>query len=152
MPSYLAMITVLSGAGDIPPMPSHPIMLPGMPGWGRIPGFSPGTPPPRPRPQPPVYPSQPIYWPPYPDQGLPGGHRIPTKDYPVRNLTRIKDCREGNRTLTRALPVRSRIRVHPIYIPEVPVSPEHPWVPPERPRRPGISPPWAQVPDTPSRA
>ncbi len=81
---------IITEADPNAPHPSHPISLPGDPGWGMIPGFSgpgggipiwPGHPdyPTRPQPQPPLgiwgptdpRPNPPIYWPGYPTQPPP---------------------------------------------------------------------------------
>lgn len=116
MAGYLAyIIPVDSGAH-----PSHPISLPGDPGFGQIPGFTPGTPPPRPQPQPPLG----IWGPgfPYPDQGLPGSQPRPDQGLPP-------------------------FPAHPIYIPIMPPAgaggeePTHPIYFPVYPSHPIVLPP-----------
>ena len=80
MAGFLAYIIPVEGGagppgGGDPPRPSHPIMLPGMPGWGPPPGG--GGQPPYPGQGLPPFPSPPIYWPP----GVPptgGGPRPPS--------------------------------------------------------------------------
>ncbi len=99
--------------GPFPPspnVPSNPIMLPGMPGWGQIPGFSgpggglpiwPGHPdyPTRPQPQPPLGfwgPNDPRPW--NPIAGIPGipGYNPPNPVQPPLGIWGPTDPRPWN--------------------------------------------------------
>jgi hypothetical protein len=116
-------VSIVGVPAEVPPIdpnaprPTHPIMLPGMPGWGV------GQPPTSPV-DPgygvdvgsgPVRPSHPI-WYPTPGPGQPPGSHPPTE-----------------------------IGGGPI-LPSVPPTPEHPWVPPSGPVDPGYFPPGVVAP------
>jgi hypothetical protein len=99
------------------PRPEHPIMLPGMPGFGTIGGVHPSHPIwyPQPGPgnppgsQPPVYPSHPI-WYPQPGPGNPPGSQPPV--YPSHPISLPGDPWWGDPKPT-----------HPIYLPVPPIEP-----------------------------
>lgn len=113
----------ISGVVDVtameavaPPQVSPPIALPGDPGWGQIPGFTPGTPPPRPQPQPPLGiwgPTDPR--PSHPIAGVPGQPPLgiwgPTDPRPTPPIyiPIMPPAGEGGEAPT-----------HPIYIPVYP--------------------------------
>src|SRR6186997_1843677 len=92
-PGYSPPWAQVPGGGGFPPViwprphPSHPIMLPGMPGWGSG-GVRPPTQPPRP--WDPAFPTNPIQlppwaggWQPHPDNTLPPVGTTPPVEPPT---------------------------------------------------------------------
>jgi hypothetical protein len=141
---YLCLVHVLSGGPDGgPPLhPSHPIMLPGMPGWGGGGPVDPGYSPPWARPRPPGQgggPVDPGYSPPWaqapvdPGYGFPIGGRPGGGGGPVDPGYSPPWARPGTGPVDPGYGIDAGLRpTHPIYNPAYPDN-TLPAIPPQQP-------------------